>query len=96
KTPNYYVYLRRRAELKFELGIDEEEALKDLDTVIEKEQINDNNRYRAYMIKGQFLEVKEEYAKALESYKAAEKLAEFKTFLQNKIKFLENKLNNKK
>ena len=96
KTPNYYVYLRRRAELKFELGIDEEETLKDLDTVIEKEQINDNNRYRAYMIKGQFLEVKEEYAKALESYKAAEKLTELKTFLQNKIKFLENKLNNKK
>ncbi len=96
KTPNYYVYLRERAELKFELGINEEEALKDLDTVIEKEQINDNNRYWAYMTKGQFLEVKEEYAKALEAYKAAEKLAEFKTFLQNKIKFLENKLNNKK
>ena len=40
--------------------------------------------------------MKEEYAKALESYKAAEKLTELKIFLQNKIKFLENKLNNKK
>ena len=96
KTPNYYVYLRTRSELRLELGIDEDEALKDLDTVIEKEKSNDNNKYWAHTIKGQFLETKEEYAKALESYKAAEKLTELKTFFQNKIKFLENKLNNKK
>ena len=37
-------------------------------------------RYWAYTIKGQFLETKEEYDKALESYKAAEKLTELKTF----------------
>ena len=96
KTPNYYVYLRERAELRLALGLDEEEAFKDLDTVIEKEKANENNKYWAYTIKGQFLEVKEEYAKALEAYKAAEKLTELKTFFQNKIKFLENKLNNKK
>ncbi|WP_372521081.1 tetratricopeptide repeat protein [Candidatus Ruminimicrobiellum ovillum] len=95
KTLNYYLYIRTRAELRLELGIKEEEAVKDLDTVIEKEKYNDNNKYWAHTIKGQFLETKEEYAKALESYKAAEKLTELKTFFQNKIKFLENKLNNK-
>ena len=95
KTPNYYVYLRERGELRLELGLDEEEALKDLDTVIKKEKTNENNKYWAYAIKGQFMEVKEEYAKALEAYKAAEKLTELKTFFQNKIKFLEDKLNKK-
>ncbi len=95
KTPNYYVYLRERGELRLELGLDEEEALKDLDTVIKKEKTNENNKYWAYTIKGQFMEVKEEYAKALEAYKAAEKLTELKTFFQNKIKFLEDKLNKK-
>ena len=95
KTPNYYVYIRRRAELKIELGSDEKDVLKDLDTVIEKEQINKNNVYHAYILKGQILEGQEEYAKALEAYKAAVNSAEFKVFLQNKIKFLENKLNKK-
>lgn len=95
KTPNYYVYIRERAELKLELGIDEEKAFKDLDTVIEKEKSNDNNKYWAYMIKGQILEERKQYSKAVEAYKAAMDLTELKTFFQNKIKLLEEKVNKK-
>lgn len=92
---NYYLYIRTRAEIKYELGFDTKDILKELDFVIEKENFNQNNKYWAYFIKGKILEGQGQDKQAIESYKAALNLIENKIYLQQKIKFLEDKINNK-
>ena len=94
-APNYYVYIRRRTELKYELGFDLKDILKDIDIVIDGEKLNTNNLYWAYSLKGKILESQKEYKEALEAYKKSLEFAENKEVLGYKIKFLEEKINNK-
>ncbi|MBO7611345.1 MAG: tetratricopeptide repeat protein [Elusimicrobia bacterium] len=93
--PNYCVYIRRRAELKYELGLDLKDILKDIDVVIDGEKLNTNNLYWAYSLKGKILESQKEYKEAVEAYKKSLEFAENKGVLGYKIKFLEEKINNK-
>lgn len=94
-APNYYVYIRSRAELKYELGLDLKDILKDIDIVIDGEKLNTNNLYWAYSLKGKILESQEEYKEAVEAYKKSLEFAEQKMGLQYKIKSLESKVNKK-
>jgi tetratricopeptide (TPR) repeat protein len=94
-APNYYVYIRSRAELKYDLGFDLKDILKDTDIVIDGEKLNTNNLYWAYSLKGKILESQKEYKEAVEAYKKSLEFAENKDVLRYKIKFLEEKFNNK-